>query len=181
MTSAVETYSRSGFIKTAVFAIVLTGVSGLVAVVSAPERVDCSSAGNVVNCELTRALGGRVPVKRVVLRDVRSATIAETEEVSGIGRPRREGDTSYRLRIVAADQIAFSVHSSESELHDLRTALERLRSPRGDAELHTKLTGTPWIHPWSVAALILGIALIPLWVLGYFFPALRPNRGRLAP
>ena len=179
MSGQVATYSRKGFLYTATFAAIVTAVRGLVAFLSAPEHVACSRRDGVVGCTLTRALAGRLPVRTVEVVDLGSLRVETYREESGIGRRTTYGRESHRLRFVAASGIAFGVHAPAGELAALRDDVEELLAgTAAPGDLAATLSGTPRAHRWSLGFLAFGLSLVPLWVLGYFFPALRPAAGR---
>ena len=177
MTAPVDTYSRKGFLYTLGFAAVVVAVSALVAFLSASEVVTCRRvSGARVDCTLARTLAGGVPVKTAILQNVLQLAVVESRERTGIGQPRRAAGPTYRLRFVAEGGDFLSVQTGFSELDSLRSRVEEMLRDRSTPRLDAVLPGSPRVHPWSIGFLVFGLALVPLWVLGYFFPALRPKQ-----
>lgn len=173
------TYSRRGFIATLSLAAVVSALSGLVAYLSSGEEVSCTRAAGSVDCTVTQRLAGAIPLRTRVLRDVRDVTVATSRGPQGaVGRNRRPFGPDHRLVYVTVGPTTHA--GARGDAGDLRSVAERLRrliDGTGDVDTFAAtVRGQATAHRWSVGFLIFGLALVPLWVLGYFFPALRPVR-----
>lgn len=177
MARTVNTYSLRGFLRTLMFSLLVAGVSGVVVFLSAPETINCERmAGSGVDCTLTRSLLGRYPLKTTTFDGVRQVKIDEYKEIASISRNRRRPGTSYRLEFASAGAIGHSVHSGYGELDSVRASVEQMVADAKQQEFEATLTGSPRAHRWSLGFVAFGISVMVLWVLGYFFPVLRPRR-----
>jgi hypothetical protein len=172
MTQTVDTYSRQGFIMTAAFAAVTTVVGALVVYLSATERIDCRRSDARVDCVFSRTILGSIPVLRKRVPNVTSAHMATSDHDSDDAPTV----TVYRLRVFGDNGQYLSVQTEEREVVLVQERLTAmLRDPATD-RLALALTGSPRHHTWSAIVLAFGVTLVPLWILGYFFPSLRPNQ-----
>ena len=176
MGKQVQTYSLRGFLATAGVAALAGTIGGTVAFSTAPEVVTCGANAGRVNCELVRSLAGRVQLRSVTATDIDAVTIEAGDSGVVPGDPPVLNRTSYRLRLTGTESSTFSTRSDPADLENLRGQVGSLLSTRAGNTAPVILRGSPIAHMASLGFLLLGLALLPLWLLGYFFPALRPKQ-----
>jgi hypothetical protein len=172
----IDTYSRKGFLFTLVFSAALSGATGVVAYVTAPETVTCSRTNGIrIDCSLVRTIGERVPLPPQVIADVAEIRIVQPAPPSVSSGNTRSVQAAPRLRFGAPDGEFFSVQSHGSELDAIRRGVQAMLDDRAAPDVTGVLAGTPRHHTWSSVACAVGLSIVPLWILGYLFPALRPK------
>jgi uncharacterized protein YijF (DUF1287 family) len=175
MSGPVETYSRRGFLYTAALAAVMTVAGGLVVYLSAAEIIDCDRSGGRVDCRFTRTLAGRYPIFTKTMHNLSSVYFAEHE--LSAGENQQETVTVYRLHVFGDNGDYLTVQTAEGEARAVQQRFVAMLRDVGADGFRARLSGSPRHQTWSAILLLLGVSLVPLWILGYFFPALRPRRS----
>lgn len=179
MSGTVDTYSPRGFLYTLIFCTALAAVGGLVAYLSAPERLVCTRGdAGTVECRLTRLAASRVVIRDIALFDVSGVALEEPTPDSGIGKDDAGPPPLPRLRFLTADGWTFSAHGEGARLRPVLAAVTALIRGEGPDRVDADLPGTPKAHRIFVGVAVAGPVILGLWVLGLLFPALRPRVRR---
>jgi hypothetical protein len=173
--SKIGTYSRRGALATLTFGLVVMGVTGVLVYLAAPETLRCerNAAGQPV-CTLERRVMG-LPLREQDLGVVQAAKVSESKRESSRSNTRNNYSPSFWLLIYTERGMVDTVQSRDySASQKVQGQLQAFVTDRQAPAFDATLPGTPRTLRYALIGFAVGAAIPLLWVLGYFFPWMRP-------
>jgi hypothetical protein len=164
-------YNWKGFKQCLSLTFLLAGFFGPVTWFLAPEEVSCHRHNGAATCTLTRKVWN-IGVYQRTIHEVTDAVVMDPP-------PNHHDDDSgpvYRVHLLSrtTDLEAVGVDDRENAEHAaqaVKAFLSGSQSPLVQAELN----GQPGAgRTIALYAFAFGLALVPLWLIGYFLPFTRP-------
>lgn len=180
MARTVDTYSARGFAYTALFSVAVMAISGWLLYLSAPERLTCDrTADGRVLCRLERTVAGIAVRDRAMGRVQGAVVVSSTPSEPRVGaRPRTQQGSHWVRYHTDAGWLEGVQTASHHEQATLVSGLDGFLADRQATRFEAGVGGQGPVArhvPWVFVA---GASILPLWLVGYFFPATRPSRRR---
>jgi hypothetical protein len=172
----VTTYSFWGFLRTLAFSLAVMVPTGVLLYLSAAEALTCRrDAAGRPDCELTRRVAG-FPVRARDLGIVNSAKRETSSEPSSFDRRRQQHMPSFWVRYFTARGWVEGVQSHVASEHDdLVARLSTWLADPKAATFEATVGGGSTTQRYAGWGFLFGASIVPLWVVGYLFPATRPH------
>lgn len=163
-------YNWKGFKECLSFSFLLVGFFGPITWFLAPEDVLCHRRNGAATCTLTLKIWNLGVYQR---------TIGEVTAAVVLDPPPNDEDDSdpvYRVHLLSGTTSleATGDDDRENAEHVVQAVNAFLADPES-THAQAELRGRPGaVRTIALCAFTLGLALVPLWLLGYLFPFTRP-------
>lgn len=165
-------YNKKGFKEILSLALLLTSFFGAITWFLAPEDVECFRENGAATCSFTRKVW-RLGVYQRTLANVTDAVVLDPPTTSTADT---DSDPIYHATLLSRmDRMeSVAVDDRENAEEAVKVVKAFLADP-GEARAQASLAGQPGaIRTIALWALVIGLSLVPLWVIGFLFPFTRP-------